>query len=91
MSEKTQLLSPYQAAQKVNVILEAASLPLIPSQMMYNYTSAKVRAGKTPLIPVVEKDGRTYITSEALEAWVTKYVAKKLAPKPVEVPETAKA
>jgi hypothetical protein len=75
MSETTGSMTPYAAAKTVNARLAAAGVAkTIPAQMMYNYTTAKVRAGKKPIIPV-DADGR--ITAEALEGWLTKYLAKQ--------------
>jgi hypothetical protein len=70
------LVTGYAAAKIVNAVLTEAGLPAIPPQMVYNYTTARLRAGKAPLI-ACDAEGR--IDTEALEAWVTKYVAKKVA------------
>ena len=70
-------MTPYAAAKVVNAALAEAGLDkTIPAQMMYNYTTARVRAGKNPLIAVTE-DGK--ITPEGLQEWLTKYLAKQLA------------
>ena len=70
------LVTGYAAAKIVNAALTEAGLPSIPPQMVYNYTTARLRAGKAPLI-ACDAEGR--IATEDLEAWVTRYVTKKLA------------
>lgn len=70
------LVTGYAASKVVNAVLTEAGLPTIPPQMVYNYTTARLRAGKAPLIPCDEA-GR--IDTADLEAWVTRYVAKKVA------------
>jgi hypothetical protein len=71
------MFTPYAAAKSVNAALEEAGLTKrIPPQMMYNYTSARVAAGKAPFIAWTAEDG---IDREDLERWTTAYVAKQLA------------
>jgi hypothetical protein len=76
MSHTTQSsVTPYAAAKVVNAVLAAAGVDkTIPPQMMYNYTTARLRAGKAPLI-ACDADGR--ITREGLEAWLVKYLPKQ--------------
>ena len=75
---KQQLFTPYAAAGIVNAALaEAGVEKTLPPQMLYNYTTARIRAGKAPLIETVEKDGRVMITEAGLGAWLTKYLAKQ--------------
>jgi hypothetical protein len=69
-------VTPYAASQIVNVVLAENEIAPIPPQMMYNYTTARVRAGKVPLIPI---DENNKIETSDLEAWTTKYVEKKMA------------
>lgn len=69
-------VTPYAASQIVNVVLAENDIAPIPPQMMYNYTTARVRAGKVPLIPIGEDNK---IDTSDLEVWVTKYVEKKMA------------
>jgi hypothetical protein len=79
-SEATALLTPYAAAKVVNALLAEAGVDkAIPPQMVYNYTTARVRAGKAPFIEVTVVDDKTYISAEALATWATKYVAKQVA------------
>jgi hypothetical protein len=69
--------TPYAAAKFVNAQLKEAGLSkAIPPQMMYNYTTARVRAGKAPFVTWDEENG---VDREALATWTDKYVAKKLA------------
>lgn len=71
------ILTPYQAHNLVNAALEAAGLPdRIPPQMMYNYTTGKLRAGKKPLIAYTPEGG---VDRAAFEAWLARYIAKKTA------------
>jgi hypothetical protein len=72
---ETTSLSPYQAAKVVNAALEAAEVDKrIPPQMMYNYTTARLRAGKAPFI---ECNAEGKIEPEALETWLAKYLVKQ--------------
>jgi hypothetical protein len=76
MSNNT-LLSPYGAAKLVNAALKEAGLStVIPPQMMYNYTTARVNAGKAPFI---KWDAKTGVDRDDLERWTKAYVAKKVA------------
>jgi hypothetical protein len=70
------ITTPYAAAKLVNTQLAEAGLKAIPPQMMYNYTTARVRAGKAPFIKWDEKKG---VDTEDLQRWTTEYVAKRLA------------
>lgn len=73
----TTSITPYAAAKVVNATLKAAGIDKqIPPQMMYNYTTARVRAGKTPFI---EMDEEGKITEAGLTKWLEKYIAKKVA------------
>lgn len=78
---ETSTLTPYAAAKVANVAIEEAGLKAIPPQMMYNYTTAKVNAGKKPLIKFSLEDG---VDRDDLQRWVTNYIAKKTQPAPVE-------
>jgi hypothetical protein len=85
VSEKD-LLTPYKAAKLVNVELVKLGLKPIPPQMMYNYTTARINAGKKALITFNEKTGE--VDAAALKVWMTAYIAKRTAP--VEETEEAK-
>lgn len=77
MSENnSSVLTPYGAATLANARLKEEGLPTIPPQMMYNYTTAKLRAGKKPLIAF---DPETGVDRDAFGAWLERYVAKKVA------------
>jgi hypothetical protein len=68
-------MTPYAAAKVVNAALKAAGVDKqIPPQMMYNYTTARIRKGDRPFI---ETDGQGRITEEGLRVWLTKYLAKQ--------------
>jgi hypothetical protein len=70
-------ITPFAAHKLVNSALEEAGLSKrIPPQMMYNYTTARVNAGKAPFIAFTAEDG---VDLESLEAWIVKYVAKQVA------------
>jgi uncharacterized protein YbjT (DUF2867 family) len=79
-------VSPYKAAGIVNALLLAEGIEkVLPPQMFYNYTTARIRADKAPLIPVVEvAEGKYEISLEGLGEWATKYIAKLQAKAPVE-------
>lgn len=72
MSEK--VLTGYAASKIINEVLVAANLPQIPPQMVYNYTSARIRAGKSPFI---ECDADGHPTPEGVNKWLAKYISKK--------------
>jgi hypothetical protein len=73
-------LSPYQAAKVVNaILLEKGIEKVLPPQMFYNYTTSRIRQGKSPLIPTTEVNGHTQITLKGLTEWTEKYVAKHSA------------
>lgn len=68
-------LTPYAAAKAVNAALEALGhASRIPTQMMYNYTTARLNAKKSPFVPVKD-NGR--IDPVGLVEWMVKYLSKK--------------
>lgn len=68
-------MTAYAAAKIVNAALTEAGVDKqIPPQMMYNYTTARLRKGKASFI-AVDKEGR--ITEAGLTEWLTKYLAKQ--------------
>lgn len=70
-------MTPYGAAKYVNAELTAAGVDKqIPPQMMYNYTKARINAGKAPFIKFDEKSG---VDVEDLKRWTSVYIAKKVA------------
>ena len=82
-------LTPYAASKLVNKALEEAGLDArVPAQMMYNYTSARLNAGKAPLIGYTPENG---VDPASLAVWIESYVAKKVAAvtPTVEDPEQA--
>lgn len=67
-------MTPYAAAKVVNATFEAnGSDKRIPSQMMYNYTRARINKGKASFITV---DENGLITPEGLNEWMVKYFKK---------------
>lgn len=76
MSDKTVTsVTPYAASVIVNKLLADAGVDkVLPPQMFYNYTTARVRKGKTSFI---ELDSDNKITLSGLDAWFTKYLAKQ--------------
>lgn len=67
-------MTAYAASKIVNAALAENGIEkVLPAQMFYNYTSARIRAGKAPLI-ACDEAGR--ITNEGLATWMTKYFAK---------------
>jgi len=82
-------LTPYKAAGIVNARLKEEGLKVIPPQMMYNYTSARVNAGKKPAVAFTHETG---VDREDLNRWIEEYVAKKLAgSRKAEAEETVEA
>lgn len=70
-------MTPYAAAKLVNEALRENNIDkTIPAQMMYNYTTAKIRQGKKPLIEVNE-DGK--INVESFTKWLSRYIEKQVA------------
>jgi hypothetical protein len=73
-------LTAYKAAQVVNAALAEAGLDsTIPAQMMYNYTTARLRKGQKPLIPTITVDGKVFIEAEGFAKWLGTYISKKVA------------
>jgi hypothetical protein len=67
-------MTPYKAAKFVNDQLKEAGVDkVIPPQMMYNYTKARVNKGKKPLIKFDEKAG---VDQKDLERWTKTYIEK---------------
>lgn len=67
--------TPYAAHKLVNVALQEAGLTKrIPPQMMYNYTAARVNAGKAPFIAYTPEGG---VDVADLERWTQAYIAKQ--------------
>ena len=74
-------LTPYEACKATNAAL-AEAVPThrpLPPQMFYNYTTARIRAGKNPLIPCTEVKGQTVIKSEDFAQWLDRYIRKQVA------------
>lgn len=75
-------VTPYAAAKFVNEALKEAGVDkVVPSQMMYNYTKARLNANKVSFIECDLNDEGEFVgvNIEALAAWTTKYVEKKIA------------
>jgi hypothetical protein len=68
------ILTPYGAANLVNVVLEEVGLPTLPPQMFYNYTTARLRAGRKPAIAYTPESG---IDRDDLQRWLSAYLVKK--------------
>jgi len=77
---KADRLTPYQAAKLVNQWLVRDELDkVIPPQMMYNYTAARINKGKAPLIPATkDENNKVWISNEDLATWYATY-SKKVA------------
>lgn len=74
-NENVEYFSPYKAAKYVNSELENAGISKkIPPQMMYNYTVARINAGKKPFIAFDVNSG---VNEEALKEWTKNYILKK--------------
>jgi hypothetical protein len=68
-------MTPYKASKIVNALLQEAGVSKsLPPQMFYNYTTARINAGKEPLI-ACDDEG---ITEAGLSAWYDKYLAKQV-------------
>lgn len=78
VNENVVLYSTYLAAKKVNQMLKKDEIDkVIPSQMIYNYTTARLNNGQKPLIDCAkDENGKTFITEEALMEWYAKYSKK---------------
>jgi len=75
-NELSATLTPYECAKLANQRFSEEGLNPIPPQMMYNYTTAKVRAGKNPVGGlVVTPEGK--VTRESFTKWLESYVTKK--------------
>jgi hypothetical protein len=72
MSTLTPTLTGYQLAKAVNTLLAEENLSPIPPQMIYNYI-------KNNLIPTTSTpDGKKVIRMEDAEAWMHKYVTRRM-------------
>lgn len=70
-----EFVSPYEAAKIVNAILKEKQIDIVlPPQMFYNYTTARIRAGKKPFIET-NKDNKVVVKS--LLEWTARYIEKK--------------
>lgn len=70
-------MTPYGAAKVVNARLKEEGIDkVIPPQMMYNYTTARVAKGKKPFIALNEDSS---VNEESLSTWLESYVAKQKA------------
>lgn len=68
-------LTAYEAAKRVNEALKEAGFEKrIPPQMMYNYTHARVREGKRPLIRYSKTKG---IDQADFDLWLSNYIDKQ--------------
>jgi hypothetical protein len=67
----TTTLTGYGVARLANVELKAAGLKEIPPQMVYRYMDQK-------LITTVEVEGQRLVQVSDAEAWITKYVTKRI-------------
>ena len=75
-------ITPYQASKVVNEWLKNDGIEkVLPPQMFYNYTAARIAKGKTPLIPCFQDEatGKVTLTTEGLEAWYETYSKKAKA------------
>ena len=75
-TENTTFKSAYAAAKYINEVLTNNSLKNVPPQMIYNYTSARIRVNQKPFIRVNE-DGK--LEKKDVDEWLSKYIAKKLS------------
>lgn len=69
--------TPYAAAKIINAVLDSVELPNIPPQMVYNYTSGRIRQGKNPFIDCTIENNKIRISDQAIQAWLKKYLEKK--------------
>jgi 2-keto-3-deoxy-6-phosphogluconate aldolase len=70
-----QILTPYGAAKIVNAELKANGIEkVLPPQMFYNYTTARLNKGKSPMIKFTFEGG---IDREDLARWTKAYIAKQ--------------
>ena len=81
------MMTPYEAAKIVNAELKKRGIKMIPPQMMYNYTTAKLNAGKRPLIKFDLENG---VDADDLQRWLKNYISKKLASVDVQLDDQAK-
>ena len=73
----TQHITAYAAANLVNKALEESGIDKrIPPQMIYNYTTARVRKNKTPLIPIVQVEDKVFVEVKGFGEWLQKYLEK---------------
>ena len=79
MSAQPAYVTPYAAAKIVNAALAEAGIDKhIPPQMVYNYTTARVRKGKSPLGGLVMND-EGKVSLDSVQAWASKMITKAKA------------
>ena len=72
--ENVENVTPYKAAKIINErLIKDGVEKVLPPQMFYNYTIARVRSGKKPFIEI---DENNKISMKSLNEWYNKYVAK---------------
>jgi hypothetical protein len=64
-------MTGYKVAKRVNAALKMQGLKEIPPQMIYRYLDQK-------LIPFSEVEGQRDVSIEDADAWIAKYVAKRI-------------
>jgi hypothetical protein len=65
-------LTGYKLGKLVNVALEGEGLKTIPTTQIYRYFAQG-------LIPTVTVDGQRVVNEDDATAWITKYVARRVA------------
>jgi 2-keto-3-deoxy-6-phosphogluconate aldolase len=84
----TAIITPYAAAKLANAVFAAEGMKVIPPQMMYNYTTARLNKGKAPYIAFTLEGG---VDQEDLNRWIAARVLKHRATNPVEVSDPEQA
>jgi 2-keto-3-deoxy-6-phosphogluconate aldolase len=67
------IITPYAAAKIANAVFAAEGMKVIPPQMMYNYTTARLNKGKAPYIAFTLEGG---VDQEDLNRWIAARVLK---------------
>jgi CRISPR/Cas system CSM-associated protein Csm2 small subunit len=70
--KKNQMLTAYQVAKNLNVVLKSKNLKEVPTQMLYNYV-------RNRLIPTTQTADGVRIRESDANAFIAKYVAKRTA------------
>lgn len=72
VSDVPAFMTAYKLSKVTNEVLKAVGIKTIPPQMIYNYVAKG-------LIKAEVVEGQNLVSKVTAEAWLTKYISRKLA------------